>query len=254
MFKLKLSKAVFAIVTVLFFVIGFMPELIYPQGKGKGLQEKPQGWEKGEKKGWEDDNPSGLEKSGPSGWEKGEKKGWLSDVPPGLAKKEEGWIPPGWSKGEKDGWKNSFPPGWEKRSKEQQNSWKKNLNSAKDFIKGKGKKRGFSQEEIEQAANALELASRVGVSIEHTKDIVQSAMDKGLRGPAIDKLTRAVSYGVGRDVKFDQLGKFVNEKLDVGLRDEELALEVYKEVQRRHEEKTKVRKAIQEEKERKKKK
>jgi len=43
----------------------------------------------------------------------------------------------------------------------------------------------------------------------------------------------------------------VNEKLDVGLRDEELALEVYKEVQRRHEEKTKARKSIQEEKEKK---
>ena len=43
----------------------------------------------------------------------------------------------------------------------------------------------------------------------------------------------------------------MNEKLDVGLRDEELALEVYKEVQRRHEEKTKARKSIQEEKEKK---
>lgn len=65
-------------------------------------------------------------------------------------------------------------------------------------------------------------------------------------------MTRGVSYGVGREVKFDQLGKFVNEKLDAGLRDEELALEVYKEVQRRHDEKTKARKAIQEEKKKKK--
>jgi hypothetical protein len=223
MFSLKLLKAFLVIVMGLFFIFNSAMTIAYAQGKGQGQKERP------------------------SGWEKGEKKGWLSNLPPGLAKKE-GWIPPGWSKGEKEGWKNSFPPGWEKLNKKEQNSWKKNLDEAKNSIKGKGKKVGFLQEEIEQTSNSLEIASRVGVPIEDAKDIVQAAMDKGLRGPGIEKLTRAVSYGVGREVKFDQLGKFVNEKLNTGLKDEELALEVYKEVQRRHEEKTKVRETIQEEK------
>ncbi|MBU3958941.1 MAG: hypothetical protein KKE91_03680, partial [Candidatus Omnitrophica bacterium] len=112
----------------------------------------------------------------------------------------------------------------------------------------KGKKLGYTEEEIAQVSTSLEIPSRVGVPIEDAEDIVQTAMDKGLKGEAIDKLTRAVSYGVGREVKFDQLGKFVNERLKEGLRDEELAVEVYKEVQRRQEEKAKIRKTIQEEK------
>ncbi len=223
MFNSKLLKVGFIMAVGSIFVVISTTIPAYAQGKGRGQKEIP------------------------PGWEKGEKKGWFSDVPPGLAKKE-GWIPPGWSKGEKEGWKNAFPPGWERRSKKEQNSWKENLNAAKNSIKEKGKKASFPQEEVEQTSTSLEIASRIGVPIEHAKDIVQSAMDKGLRGPAIEKLTRAVSYGVGREVKFDQLGKFVNEKLEEGLRDEELALEVYKEVQRRHEEKTKVRKSIQEEK------
>lgn len=210
MFNLKLLKVAFVMIGALIFVVSYTTTAAYAQGKGREQKERP------------------------LGWEKGEKKGWFSDVPPGLAKRE-GWIPPGWSKGEKEGWKDSFPPGWEKRSKKEQNSWKKNLNAAKNFIERKGKKVGFLQEEIEQASASLEIACRVGVPIKHAKDIVQSAMDKGLRGPAIEKLTRAVSYGVGRKVKFDQLGKFVNEKLEAGLKDDELALEVYKEVQRRQE-------------------
>lgn len=223
MFNLKSLKVVLVIVMCLIFILNPAMIIAYAQGKGQGQKERP------------------------SGWEKGEKKGWLSDVPPGLAKKE-GWIPPGWSRGEKEGWKNSFPPGWEKLSKKEQKSWKENLDEAKNSIKKKGKKLGLSEEEIEQVSASLELASRIGVPTDNAKDIVQTAMDKGMRGPAIEKLTRAASYGVGREVKFDQLGKFVNEKLNAGLKDEELALEVYKEVQRRHEEKTKVRKMIEEEK------
>jgi hypothetical protein len=252
MFYTRLLKVIFVMVTVLTFVIGCGANSVFAQGKGKGQKETPPGWEKGDKEGWKGDVPPGQEESGPPGWEKGEKKGWFSDVPPGLTKKKTGWFPSGWSKGEKEGWKNSFPPGWEKRSKKEQNSWKKNLKAAKNSIKEKGKKAGFSQEEIEQASTSLEITSRMGVPIEDAKDIVRSAMDKGLRGPAIEKLTRGVSYGVGREIRFDRLGKFVNEKLDAGLRHEKLALEVYKEVQRRHEEKTKTREKIQKEKKEKK--
>lgn len=135
MFSLKLLKVVFVMVTVLVFVVSSVTTIAYAQGKGKGQKGTPPGWEKGDKEGWKGEVPPGQEEAGPPGWEKGEKKGCFSDVPPGLAKKEGVWIPPGWSKGEKEGWKNAVPPGWEKRSKKEQNSWKKNLNVAKNSIK-----------------------------------------------------------------------------------------------------------------------
>lgn len=250
MINQRLLKVVFIMVAVLVFVVSSVTIPAYAQGKGQ--KGTPPGWEKGDKGGWKGEVLPGQEEAGPPGWEKGEKKGWFSDVPPGLAKKIEGWVPPGWSKEEKEGWKNSFPPSWEKRSKKEQKDWKKNLKAAKDSIKKKGKKFSFSEEEIEQASTSLEIASRIGVPIEDAEDVVNAAMNRGQRGPAIEKLTRAVSYGVGREVRFDQLGKFVNEKLDAGLRDEELTLEVYKEVQRRHEEKTKAREKIQKDKKEKK--
>ena len=215
MSNLKLWKSIFAIATILVVMVGIVTTAVYAQGKGQG------------------------QKRTPPGWEKGEKEGWFSNVPPGLSEKGEGWIPPGWSKGEKEGWKNAFPPGWEKRSKAEQERWRKNLQEAKDSIKRKGKKSGFSEKEIEQAITSLELSSRVGVPIENARDITSSAIDKGLRGEAIEKLTRAVSYGVGKEIKFDQLGKFVDEKLQEGYKGDNLALEVYKEVQRRYGEKNK---------------
>ncbi|MBU4311336.1 MAG: hypothetical protein KJ706_01295 [Candidatus Omnitrophica bacterium] len=127
MFKQKLLKVVFVIVAMLIFVVSSVTTTAYAQAKGRGQKETP------------------------LGREKGEKKGWFSDVPSGLAKKE-GWVPPGWSKGEKEGWKNSFPPGWEKKSQKEQKDWKENLNAAKNSIKGKGKEVDFSEEEIDQAS------------------------------------------------------------------------------------------------------
>ena len=53
--------------------------------KGGGANFHPRGWDKGEKKGWD-------EKDHPPGWEKGKKKGW---------KKKEADHPPGWDKGKK---------------------------------------------------------------------------------------------------------------------------------------------------------
>ena len=51
--------------------------------KGKGGGSRPSGFEKGEKKGWEEGEV-------PRGWSRGEKKGWgESEMPPGLAKKEK---------------------------------------------------------------------------------------------------------------------------------------------------------------------
>jgi hypothetical protein len=55
------------------------------QDKARGLQDRPSGWDEGEKTGWQDDMPPGL--LTPPGWVKGVKKGWQGGVmPPGLEK------------------------------------------------------------------------------------------------------------------------------------------------------------------------
>ena len=47
----------------------FAVSLAFAQGKGKGQnkEDRPQGWEQGEKKGWQSDVPPGLEKKGKLG-------------------------------------------------------------------------------------------------------------------------------------------------------------------------------------------
>lgn len=77
--------------------------LVWAQGKGPG--QKPPGWEKGEKKGWEGDAPPGLEKKGDArktkkektkkekakvaGQEKEKKKVGSEEKEKGKAKKKE---------------------------------------------------------------------------------------------------------------------------------------------------------------------
>ncbi len=208
------------------------------KGKDKGGEGTPPGWEKGEKKGWKGDLPPGIAKKG----------GWM---PPGLSKEEQAeWKegkPPGWSRGEKKGWKGSdVPPGWEKWSDEKQRGWEKRLEEAKSRLKGSGKKiKDLSEEDLHSALLSVEAAARKGVPIEHARDLVEKAMEKGIRGRGLETATRAMAYGVGKEVDFEQLGKFVDQKLDAGLRGDELSVEIYKEIARRHEERMKTKETIQ---------
>jgi hypothetical protein len=213
------------------------------QGKAKGRHEGPPGWEKGEKKGWKGDLPPGIEKKG----------GWM---PPGLSKEEHAeWKegkPPGWSRGKKEGWKGSdVPPGWEKWSDEKQRGWEKKLEEAKSRLKGSGKKlKDFSEEDLHSALLSLEAAARKGVPIEHARDLIEKAMERRIRGQDLETASRAMAYGVGKEVDFEPLGKFVNQKLDAGLRGDELSIAIYKEIARRHEERIKAKEMVPKEKER----
>ena len=212
------------------------------QGKAKGRHEGPPGWEKGEKKGWKGDLPPGIAKKG----------GWM---PPGLSKEEHAeWKegkPPGWSRGKKEGWKGSdVPPGWEKWSDEKQRGWEKKLEEGKGKVNDKAKKlKDFSEEDLHSALLSLEAAARKGVPIEHARDLVEKAMERRIRGQDLETASRAMAYGVGKEVDFEPLGKFVNQKLDAGLRGDELSIEIYKEIARRHEERVKTKETIQHEKE-----
>lgn len=235
--------------------------LALASGKAKGRGQKSPGWEKGEKKGWKGNVPPGIEKKG----------GW---VPPGLSKKQQAeWEdgrPPGWSRGEKEGWKGAdmppglakkgdqlppglakiVPPGWEKWNSEKKKRWEKKRTEAREKVRSKARKlKDFSEEDLNGALLSVEASARRGVPIRHALGLVEKAMEKGIKGGGIETATRAMTYGVGKQIDFEQLGKFVHEKLDAGLRDDKLSVEIYKEIARRHEKRLKAKESIQQEKE-----
>ncbi len=180
----------------------------------------------------------------PPGWEKGEKKGWKSDVPPGIEKKG-GWMPPGLSKEEQTDWKDGIPPGWEKWTNQKKKGWKKELGKAKENVHKRAKKlKNFSKEDLDKALLSVEAAARKGIPIKYAQGLVEKAMEKDIKGKGFETASRAMAYGVGKEIDFDQLGKFVHKKLDKGLRDDKLSIEIYKEITKRHEERLKAKKAI----------
>ncbi len=187
------------------------------QSKGKGRGEKPPGWLKGEKEGW---------------------KG--ADMPPGLSKKG-GELSPGLAK--------SAPPGWDKWNDEKKKAWQKELGEAKESIRRKAKKvKRFSGTRLDRALVSVETAARKGVPIKHARGVVQKAMEKGIKGKGIEAAIRAMAYGVGKAIDFEQLGKFVHKKLDQGLRGDDLTMEIHRKIERLHEQRFKARETIQREK------
>jgi len=225
-------------------IINIKQDIQFAYGK------EPPGWNKGEKKGWTSDVPSGIEK----------KQGWM---PPGLSEEEQdewkGYLPPGWNIGRKKGWTSNIPPGlekkvedtsydnnkimppdWDKWEEKKKKEWEGNLNETKNEINKEAKKiENLSDIDIESIAISIEMSARKGVPIDYTRDIIKTAMLKGIKGGGIEKLTRAISYGVGRDADFDQLKKYVHKNLIREIKDDDLAIEIYKEIARGYEEKTK---------------
>jgi len=229
--------------------------------QGKGRSEKPPDWQRGDKEGWTGTVPPGIEKKGgwmppglskdeqaewkdgrPPGWSRGDKEGWKgADMPPGLAKKG-GLLPPGLAK--------STPPGWKNWNDEKKKGWEKELGEAREKVRGRANKlKDFSGEDLDSALLSVEAAARKGVPIRHALGLVEKAMENGIKGWGIETATRAMAYGVGKEIGFEQLGKFVHKKLDEGLRNDELSIEIYEEVARRHEERLKAKEAIRQEKE-----
>lgn len=234
-------------VTIAFMLLA--GSLALAEGKPTAKGKSP-GKGKGENKGWTGDvNPGNDGKSGqlPSGWSRGDKDGWKGAVmPTGLAKKPSGMSkenPPGWSHGDKDGWKGAgmppglekkTPPGWEKWNNNKKKGWEKRLENALGNIrKGAKNKKGFSKKDLDSALVSVEAAAREGVPVKNSRELVELAMNKGIQGTAIETLSRATSSGVGKDIDFGKLNKFVEKKLDDGLRNDELLNEIYKEIDNR---------------------
>jgi len=202
-------------VTIAFMLLA--GSLALAEGKPTAKGKSP-GGQKGENKGWKGDvNPGNYGKSGqmPSGWSRGDKEGWKgAGMPPGLEKK----TPPGWEK-----WNNNKKKGWEKRLE----------NALGNIRKGAKNKKGFSKKDLDSALVSVEAAAREGVPVKNSRKLVELAMNKGIQGTALETLSRATSSGVGKDIDFGKLNKFVEKKLDDGLRNDELLNEIYKEIDNR---------------------
>ncbi len=207
-------------VTIAFILLA--GSLALAEGKPTAQGKSP-GKGKGENKGWTGDVnpgkdgkgghlPSGMSKENPPGWSHGDKDGWKgAGMPTGLAKKN----PPGWEK-----WNNNKKKGWEKRLE----------NALGNIRKGAKNKKDFSKEDLDSALVSVEAAAREGVPVKNSQELVELAMKKGIQGTALENLSRAASSGVGKDIDFGQLNNFVENKLDDGLRNDELLNEVYKEI------------------------
>jgi hypothetical protein len=73
--------------------------------------------------------------------------------------------------------------------------------------------------------------------------------EKRIKIRVFETASKAMVSRVGKEVDFDQAGEFVEKKLDQELRDDELSIEIYKEIVRRHEERLKANEAIPQNKE-----
>jgi|GEM_PF-6149308 hypothetical protein len=246
MYKVRYLIACLAILITLSLILTCVEAAT--QGKSKGRSKEPANWQKKEKKyRWV---PPGLskkelaewKKGKPPGWSKGKKKGWRgANMPPGLLKKG-GKLP--------SGLERDMPPGWGKWDDKRKKAWQKELRKAKQRVRFKAKSvKNFFKKDLNSALVSIEMSARRGVPIKHALNFIENAMEKGIKGRGIETATRAMAYGVSREIDFDQLSKFIQKKLNEGLRNDKLSIEIYKEIVRCYEKKLKTKEAIHKKKE-----
>ncbi len=202
------------------------------KGEAEAVQQKGK---KG--KGGADDTEQKGAKKGGEADEAGQGAGKVKKVkykPKGLSEEEmgqwEGGNPPGWSMGTKKGWEGAgAPPGKMKKGDEAK------LEKAKERIRnrirtheGKGETERKQLEEC--AERSIEGATRKGVPVEHAERTVEKGIERGMSGEEIEKVTRAMAYGADKDTDYEELGKFMDRKMEEGERGDELAMSVYKEI------------------------
>lgn len=168
-----------------------------------------------------------IEKSGiwiPSDLSEAEKKEW----------KKNG-RPPGWSQGKKTGWrggkmppglaKKQNPPQWNAWTREQQNKWGDSLTRIQDIIRNRADKTA-----LETMIYSVESAARMGVPTQQLETVTKQSIRRKLSATDYEQLTRAMAYGVNKNTDFPELARFVNTRINQGVRGNELAVQVYKEI------------------------
>ncbi|MBN2184855.1 MAG: hypothetical protein JW746_05965 [Candidatus Krumholzibacteriota bacterium] len=242
-----LRLAVLALAALFILVSG--SDLNAQQKKGKG------GNKSGNEKKTEEKLSAGKETKKESGDQlKAEEKkgGYKPKQLKENAKMEwEGGTPPGWSSGNKTGWDGTgtppgemkkdgkqnkglnrkYPPGSEGWNEKKKEKWGKDLDAARERIRTRaGERKGYTKEYQESAVRSIEGAAGEGVPVERAETVVNKAMESGMSGGDIEKVTRAVSYGADKNVDYDKLDSFMTKKIDSGERGDDLALSIYKEV------------------------
>jgi hypothetical protein len=103
----------------------------------------------------------------PEGYEKGQKKGW-----------GEGQTPPGWEKGQKKGWgEGQTPPGWNKMDQNQQNQWRKDRQNAHTEIQEVTIRYNISKQKRNEILAAFDDAIAGGMIINDAKGRLVSALN-----------------------------------------------------------------------------
>lgn len=162
--------------------------------------------------------------------------------------------PPGWSRGKKTGWRGeSAPPGQMKKQGEQtrkhdremrqvyppyarewdagkKEEWNAKLERARKRVIERLKTRGVGKGDAESALISLENGARQGVPLETAEAVINKAISKRMPGEDIEKITRAMSYGVDKDTDYDKLGRFVTMKMDDGESGNDIARSIYKKI------------------------
>ncbi len=179
------------------------------KGECKGKAYAPKGLNREEKSEWVDGKPPG--------WSKGRKTGWKGGaVPPGLAKK------------------GKLPPGAAKWSDEQKQEFENKVKGACEKIQGVLKKiKGMTDKDIDSAKLSIENAAEKGVPVEKVYRVVKVIAEKGIKGEGIEKTTRALAYAVGKKIDFNGLGEFINKKVAEKANGDDLAVEIYKEIDKK---------------------
>jgi len=161
--------------------------------------------------------------------------------------------PPGWSRGEKTGWGGAgAPPGqmkkhgeqeiihiyprgsenWDTRKKE---DWQSSLEQSRARILELIRTRkGMSSDDEESAILSIDGAAWEGVPLVHIESNMNRAITRGMRGPDIEKVTRAMSYGVDKNTDYNRLDQFIEQKMYEGETGDDLALSIYREIDEPH--------------------
>lgn len=151
----------------------------------------------------------------PPGWSRGEKTGWRGgNMPPGLARKQGGRVT-----------EYEYPQDWGKWKREDQETWKGRLEQIRERIR-----RNTNKADTETMLYSAEAAARRGVPLEQLESVTERFIKRKLTAEEYEKTTRAMAYGVGRNIDFRHLGNFVNSNVEQGVRGNELAIKIYKEI------------------------
>jgi hypothetical protein len=187
----------------------------------KKVKYKPKGMTDTDMMEWTDGNPPG--------WSRGRKTGWGgAGAPPGQMKKQG--VPVHEQSKDRE-MIRIYPPeseDWDTKKKE---DWDIRVERTKTRVLERMKTRGgMTEEDEESAAISIDGAARRGVPLEQVETTVDKAVNKGLRGPDLEKITRAMTYGTDKDTDYDKLGRFVNARIDDGETGDDIAVSVYKEI------------------------